>query len=107
MKGQVSFESLVLLLVIISGTAYIGSLYLQTHDTTIATSIIRSDLSAQINSIDGDFIISQIEFEKNPDTNFEIKTIPNTLDNTNFNLIKTSKLVEDSTNFSNVPININ
>ena len=107
MKGQVSFESLILLVFIITVTAYIGSLYLQTHDTTLATAIIRSELSAQINSLDGDFIISQIEFTKNTSPTFDINTIPNTLDDTNFDLTTVETLVNNATKFSGTVININ
>ena len=47
MKGQVAFETIFILLVVITGTIYITSLYTTTNDVTIAQSIVRNNITEQ------------------------------------------------------------
>ena len=107
MRGQVSFESLMLLLVIITTTAYISTLFFQTNDTTTAYAIIRSEFLEQSNAKSEEIILKEITFLNETMPTFYIKTIPQTIINSDFNLQLISQKVENSTRLENIVIQIN
>jgi hypothetical protein len=107
MKGQVSFESLILTLVIISTVAYISILFLQFNDSTTTMAIIRNELSEQIIQKDQEIIMENISYTNNEKPTFQIKTIPPTLTNEDFNILKITQKIINLTSFSDVNIQIN
>lgn len=107
MKGQVSIETLFLLIVIITITAYVASLFIQTQDTTNAYIVLRAGLLEQTNLKENEVIIQEITFTGNETPTFQIKTIPNTLTNADFNIEKLIESVEKNSKYQNVSIKIN
>ena len=108
MKGQLSFELLLILLLILSLSIYVSNLYLSTHDTTMAYTIIRDDLTAQINSFEKLASVETIQLiNTGNNNNFYVTTAPSSLNEEDFNLLSTKEKVESSTKFSNITITIN
>ncbi len=107
MKGQVSVETLFLLLVIITTTAYIASLFIQTQDTTNAYIVLRAGLLEQTNLKENEIIVQEIRFIGADTPTFLVKTIPNTLTNADFNIEKLVESVEKNTKYQNILIEIN
>ncbi|MFA5763764.1 MAG: hypothetical protein WC915_03040 [archaeon] len=106
-KGQVSFESLILTLAIITTAAYITILFLQTTDITNGMAIIRSELKEQAIIKNDELIINTVKFGSNQTPTFEITTIPPTFKNADFNIdLLTTKIIQ-ITQFKDVNIVIN
>jgi uncharacterized protein (UPF0333 family) len=77
MRGQIALESLILILVVLTTTILITGLYMQTHDNTMAISIVREEVLNQINEKKENIVIDYIRIENNPlNTNVTIKTTP-------------------------------
>jgi uncharacterized protein (UPF0333 family) len=106
LKGQISFETLLLLLVIISMTTFITILFVQTNDMTNAYSLIRSEFSVQANNKPGEIILEEIVFDKEQNT-FNLITSPQELENKDFNTEIIEKKVNDLTGLDNITIKIN
>jgi uncharacterized protein (UPF0333 family) len=106
LKGQISFETLLLLLVIISMTTFITILFVQTNDMTNAYSLIRSEFSVQANNKPGEIILEEIVFDKEQNT-FNLITSPQELENKDFNTEIIEKKVNDLTGLDNIIIKIN
>lgn len=70
MKGQISFESLLILLVILTSTIIISSLFLQTNTNTNAYTLIRNEFLLQTNSQEKEIILEKIYFEQNSQPTF-------------------------------------
>jgi uncharacterized protein (UPF0333 family) len=102
LKGQVSFESLLLLLVIISSTIFITNLFIQTNDVTNAYNLIRSEFLIQTNSLSENMILEKVYFVNEERPTFYIKTIND--DITKIDLTKIEEKVNANTNFENVLI---
>ncbi len=107
MKGQVAFESLFLVLVIMTVTIFITMAYMQTHDTTMAYGIIRSDLLEQSNSKDFTVIINSVKYEKSDLDIFRVVMTPDYLTNSDFDLEEIQNKLVQRTNFSSPTIEIN
>ncbi|MCX6801373.1 MAG: hypothetical protein NTZ73_04240 [Candidatus Diapherotrites archaeon] len=110
--GQVSFEALIILLVVISSAIFITTLYLQTHDITVATAICRNDLLQQINSFEGQTTLESIRVTVNAAkvATINVKTTPDNIDINNFKNSKiqeTISKIKSNTSFSDVEITIN
>lgn len=106
-RGQVAFESLILLLVIISATIYITGLFFSTQDTTIAYSIARTRLVEQASSSEKDFVIDTINLEINQTNNLYITTIPQNIKNNDFNLNIIEEEIVNNTSFNEIIMKIN
>jgi uncharacterized protein (UPF0333 family) len=106
-KGQVSFESLILTLAIITTAAYITILFLQTVDITNGTAIARSELKEQAIIKNEEIIINTVKFVQNEKPTFEITTIPPTLTNSDFNIEALTEKISQITDFNDLNIVIN
>ncbi len=106
-NGQVAFESLILLLVIISASIYISGLYYQTHNTTIVYGLVRNGLTEKINSFDEVIIIESIKLERGATNKIIVKTSPSTYTNNDFDLDDLELKILQNTNFDTVQILIN
>jgi uncharacterized protein (UPF0333 family) len=102
-KGQVAFESIILMLVILTAAIAITSYYTQTHPDTLAISTAKTEALRQINLKNETTTIDYVQIIKTiNDTNINIKTTPKTeLDTT---LIK--KEIEKKTKYTNLIINL-
>ena len=79
MKGQIAFESLIVLLVAFTGAIAIGAYYIQTHDDTLAISAAKAETLSQIGAKNENIIIEYVRLEKTgSDANIIIKTTPKT-----------------------------
>lgn len=106
-KGQVSFESLIILLVIITFTIILSSFFLNTYNVTNAYTLIRSELLVQSNQKNENVIIQNIFVEENEIPKFFVQTIPPTIDNNYFDLKKIVEKIGKFTNFKNSQIILN
>jgi len=101
MRGQVAFESLVILLVVVTGAAAISSIYLQTHEDTLAISAARNEVLSQLSEKNTLVTIDFIKIEKSQtDTNLLIKTSPQTA--LNVDLVK--QKIYSQTTFKNIKV---
>ncbi|MFA6268792.1 MAG: hypothetical protein WCW13_03895 [archaeon] len=79
MRGQVAFEGLLLLLVIITLASGIGALYMRTHNDTMAIAIAREEVLSQLSTKTTTNIIDYVQLEKEgPTINILIKITPRT-----------------------------
>jgi len=65
MKGQTSFETLFLLIIILSSAIIITSYYLSIHDETLALSVARNETLNQIAQTNSEITIKNITAVKN------------------------------------------
>jgi uncharacterized protein (UPF0333 family) len=102
-KGQVAFESLILLLVILTAAIAILSYYTQIHPDTLAISAAKTEVLRQINLKNESITIDYVKMVKTTDdTNIKIKTTPKTvLDEA---LIQAE--IEKNAKYTNLKINI-
>jgi len=109
MRGQVTFEVLILALLVISSSVFISGLYIQTSDHTIATSIARTDLLRQINGIDEQVTINSVIVKGVDTATIEVTTDPE-LTITDFDqasLLRTETKIIEATRFTSVQFNFN
>jgi len=79
MKGQIAFESLVILLVIVTGAATISAIYLQTHEDTLTIDAARTQILEQLSKKKELITIDYVTLDKNlTTTTLAIKTTPRT-----------------------------
>jgi hypothetical protein len=79
MRAQAAFETLVLVLVIMSAAAGISAIYIQTHNDTIAISMAKEEVLNQLATKDKLVTIDYIRIEKSiTDKNMIIKLTPKT-----------------------------
>ncbi len=64
MKGQVAFESLFIMLVVISAGIAITSIYLQSHDESIALTITKEETVKQLSAKDSFSVIQKLDLNK-------------------------------------------
>ena len=115
MKGQISFESLFIMLIVLSSGMYITNMYLQTHDITVATAIARTDFVEQVNSMESQVIIDEVkvyssENESGLEADVFVTTYPSSVSEENFDSKKfeeTAERIINSTKFVNVVFHIN
>jgi uncharacterized protein (UPF0333 family) len=105
-KGQISVEILFLVLIIISFSVFVGTLILQTQDLSTAYSLIKIELIEQNNSKEGNVWIEKISFNAGTES-FEVKTIPSTFTNNDFELDKIQGEIAKLNSFSSPTIKIN
>jgi uncharacterized protein (UPF0333 family) len=101
MKGQIAFESMLLLLIVITSVSLITSLYFQIHDETLAIAYARIGTLEEIHKSNEEILIEKISYEKNPPT---IKIKLNKLIQINTNKIK--EVIEQQTNIKNINIQL-
>lgn len=114
-KGQVSFEALFILLIVLSSGIFITNLYLQTHDVTVAAIIARTDILQQLNSFDELIVLREVTVESvNNGGVFEaeilITTNPSKIQKSDFDqekLNETSAKIIKLTKFSAITFKIN
>jgi hypothetical protein len=106
-KGQVAFESLILLVMIISASIYIGGLYFQTQDTTNAYLITRTLMIEELNSLKQTYTIDYLELITGENNILNIGTTPNTLTNSDIDVNKIEEKIIQETGFDNISIQIN
>lgn len=102
MKGQIAIESMLLLLIVITSTALITSLYFQIHDETFALTYARIGVLEEINKIDSELIIEKISFEKKQTPKITIKLNKPIQINTE----KIITVINEQTNIKNLTIQI-
>ena len=109
MKGQTSFEALFILLIIISATITITTYYIQTSDVTVATALVRNDLTTQVNSFKDPTFVSRVNITLNStqDANVEIETNPTTVRPADFNWVGLNSTVLRSTNIKSLSVKVN
>lgn len=104
-RGQVAIESLILVLVIMSSTIYLGSLYYQTHNTTMAIGLARNTIVEQANSLEELIIVESIKFD--PIINNMIITIKSeTHSQADFNIEEIQNKIIKNTSFKEIQIEI-
>ena len=83
MRGQVAFESLFVLLIVLTAAIGIGSYYLQLHDDTMAISATRAETLNQLGAKNSNSIIESVKVvQTGADTNVIITLTPPTQLNT-------------------------
>jgi uncharacterized protein (UPF0333 family) len=83
MRGQVAFELLFLVLIVLTAAIAVASMYLQSHEDTLAISAARTELLNQIGTKNENIVIDYVKIEKTSATELHIKTTPTTTINTN------------------------
>lgn len=68
-KGQTSFELLFLALVVLSVSAFITTMYLQTNENTTILALTKSELLTELNKSTSNNLIQSINIEKTPSNN--------------------------------------
>ncbi len=115
-KGQVSFEALFITLIVLTSAMFMTTLYLQTHDVTVATSIARVELLSQVNSFDERATIRIVRIISDNNTpgiteaEITVLTNPGSIIESDFDLVKleeTKKKIINSTKFNKVTFSIN
>jgi uncharacterized protein (UPF0333 family) len=102
-KGQVAFESLLVLLVILTGAIAITGYYMQTHGDTLAITAAKTELLKQIGEKNENIYIESIRIEKNPATTLIIKTIP-TKTSADFDLTAIEQKAKTASAYSSITI---
>ncbi len=102
-KGQIAFESLLVLLVIMTGAIAITSFYMQTHGDTLAISAARTELLRQIGEKNESIYIETIQLNKSSGTELLLTTTPKKLA-TDFNSAAIKQKVEEASAYKNVTI---
>ena len=106
LKGQVAFESLFILLVIMTAAIYISNLYLQVHEATAAGAAARDELFAQTIDMNTSVVLRHVHFGRSAQTGATIlvvETDPKTLGPSDFDWIPVKERlakISDLTNFS-------
>ena len=114
-RGQVSFEALFITLIVLTSAMFIASLYLQTHDVTVATIITRTDFLQQINSMEEKVTLNEVRvrtINNNGVLEAEVSvyTRPVTITINDFDSNKITKTIDKivmSTKFNSVEFKIN
>lgn len=106
-RGQVAIESLILLLVIMSATIYITSLYYQTHNNTLIYGLARNYLTEKSNSFDEVVIIESLKLEIGETNTLTIKTKPNTYTYSDFNADNLEEKIINNSYLEEITVIIN
>jgi len=107
LRGQVSFEVLLLILLVVIIAITMTNLFIQTNDTTNAYLLIRNEFLLQTNIKNEEIILEQIYFVQEDTPTFYIKTIPIITNSNDINLTLIEDKVNKMTNFKNTKIKIN
>jgi hypothetical protein len=112
LKGQIAFEGLFLLLIVISSAIFISTLYIQTHNSTVAITMARSELVSLGNSMDEVVLIQQISIENagNNEYTIFVKTKPEILTKIDFGeeqITEIEEKIKGTISASKVTIQIN
>jgi len=102
-KGQIAFESLLVLLVIMTGAIAITSFYMQTHADTLAISAARTELLRQIGDKKESIYIETIQMNKSAGIELLITTTPKK-QAADFNLVAIKQRVQDASSYQSVSI---
>ena len=102
MKGQITFESMFLLLIVITAVSIITSLYFQIHEETIALTYARIGVLEEINKLDEEIIIEKISFQKTTPPKIIIKLNKQKQINTQ----KIKELIGQETNIKDIILQI-
>jgi len=103
-KGQVAFESLILLLVIMTAAIVITGYYLQTHDDTAALATARTEALSQLVEKKGLYEIGQVKISHSGSaTEVTIQVTPTTTLDTD----SIENSIKQVTRFKEVNVTIN
>ena len=104
MKGQISFEALVIMLLVITAAVSITTLYLQTSESTSAIAITRAEITRQASEKNYEIVIEKVDLSKGNETivNVQISNSGNTKIDFNSTLI--AEKIENETSFRNTRI---
>jgi len=102
-KGQIAFESLLILLVIMTGAIAITSFYMQTHSDTLAISAARIELLRQIGEKNESIYIESIRMDKSAGIGITVSLIPKK-QSTDFNLTAIQQRVKEASGYASVTI---
>lgn len=101
--GQLAFESLLILLIVLSSASVILSLYLQLHDETVALEYARIGTLEELSKQNKNVIIEKIQLQKKD----QIPTITITLDqNAIINSTSIENTIKLNTSLKNVKIEV-
>jgi archaellum component FlaF (FlaF/FlaG flagellin family) len=103
-KGQVSFEALVIMLLVISAAISITTLYVQTSESTSALSIVRTELTKQASENKYEIIIDTVDFSKGSENLFNVNIINSGNTKTDFNTTPIIEKLESETALRNIRI---
>jgi hypothetical protein len=104
MKGQVAFESLFLMLIIISSAVAITTLYLQSHQENIALTLTKEETIKQLNSKDSYSVIKKLTIDKTSASDININVYLDPVVPIDTGLIKTKVLSKTTYNSLNINI---
>ncbi len=101
--GQLAFESLLILLIVLSSASIILSLYLQLHDETLALEYARIGTLEELSKQSNNVIIEKIELQKKN----QIPTITIMLDqNAIINSTAIENTIKENTSLKNIKIEV-
>lgn len=103
-KGQIAFESLLVLLVVITLAVLFTTMYTQIHDETLAIGYARTETLSQIASQNSDSIIEKVYIQK---TQISSKIIIVLNTPTQIDTEKIKSIIETKTNLRNFQIDVN
>ena len=112
MKGQVAFESLFIVLVIMTAAIYITMLYMNTNEPTVATAIVRDELFSQALDMNSNVLLKYVHINRNasaipPTTTIEITTDPGTLRSKDFNWADVNARLSRATSITSFMVSVN
>lgn len=102
-RGQIAFESLLLLLVVITATTLITSLYFQINDETLAIGYARIGTLEELSTKNSDALIEKINFQRSATAPRIIITLNK---QTQLDILKIETLIKTNTNLKNIQVEI-
>ncbi len=102
-KGQIAFESLLVLLIVISAVIMITTLYLQFHNETVALGYARTGALEELSKQEKNIIIEKITVQKNATTSVITINVDKT-PTIDINTIKIENMITTNTGLKNVQV---
>ena len=109
-KGQVAFESLFIVLIILSAAIYITALYLNTNEATTSTAIVRDELFTQTLDMNSNVLLKYVHIDRNSESGIntiEVTTDPSTLSPADFNWIIIKDKLSKTTTITSFKASVN
>jgi len=103
-KGQLAFESLLVLLIVITSATLILSLYLQFNDETLAIGYARVGALEELSKQKENIIIEKITLQRNPPL---ITINLNKTTNIDINTTKIENTIKDNTGLKSIHVDVN
>jgi uncharacterized protein (UPF0333 family) len=100
-RGQIAFESLLVLLVVITTATMITTLYIQIHNETMAINYARTATLEELSAQSSDTVIEKIFFQKSTTSPKIIITLSK---NTQINTEKIREIIQAKTSIQNLEV---